>query len=454
MLSDEPAGVFSGPFREETEKGLGGRHGIGAPEMYVAMDLTLPGGTKKYSNVGLHSVVNGQYDARVESFGQVPREVSESSNSLSDSVEMNVTILDMDRDFAQELAQYRGSIRGSAVTLRLLSPNVSNGDALTVFDGVLNGYSQPEPMKWELIIRPDDWPLRLVKVPRTGITQADWPAADADALGQFLGPVYGTHDSNGSGEFGAIPGLLVDKAAHKYAWMLGAGTVTAAYADKIVVSEAEYTASTETKNGKLWSVVTFDSDQGDAEISFDVTGITDEPDGTGTLITNPILQLKHWLVNFVYNDWRSGPYYEESTAPLATRYVNETADYLDDLGHEGSKRFAYSEQKTAIEELNEWLDSHELKAFWRNNGELAIRLIADHRTQRLYFSTQVLRGTELALEFRRLFDTSNVVQKVSGQYIYNEAAGKYLQVLEVSDLSVTDDVTVTRTLPWSADRVL
>jgi hypothetical protein len=384
----------------------------------------------------------------------VPREVSETTNSLSDAVEMVVTILDMDRDFAQEVAQYRGSIRGSAVVLRILSPNVADGDAFTAFDGVLDGYSQPEPMMWELRLRPDDWPLRLVNVPRTPITQADWPSADTAIIGEFLGPLYGTHDSNGSGEYGAVPALLVDRGAFKYVWMLGAGTVTAAYSDGIVVSENDYTASTETRNGKLWSVITFDTEQTDKEITLDVTGLTDEPDGTGTLITNPVLQLKHWLVNFVYNDWRSGPYYEESEAPLDTRYVNETADYLDALGHEGSKRFGGTDPIPALDVLNEWLDSHELKAVWRNNGKLAIRLVADPRNQRIYFDTQVLRGTELALEFQRVFDTSNVVRKVSGQYIFNEAVKKYLQTLEVSDLSVPDDVTVTRSLPWSASRVL
>lgn len=454
LISDEPAGLFSGPFREETEKGLGGRHGIGSPEIFVAMDLTLPGGTKKYSNVGLVSTVHGQYDARVESFGMIPREVSENSNNLSDSVEMSVVISDTDREFAREVATHKGNIRGSAVTIRLHSPNVSDDDAFTAFVGVLDGYSQPEPMKWEIRLRPDDWPLRRVKVPRTSITLADWPAAASNAQGQYLGPVYGVHDSNGSGEFGAIPALLIDKAAFKYAWMLGAGSVQAAYADGIVVSEAEWTASTETKNGKLWSVVTFDADQGDAEITLDVEGITTEPDGSGTLITNPVEQIKHFIVNFVWNDWRSGAYYEESTAPLSTVYLNLTADFLSALGHEGSKRFAGEEPEAAIDKLNEWLDSHEIKAFWRNNGQLAIRPIADHRTQRLYFNTQVLKGSELAESFARLFDTTNVVQKVSGQYIYNEAAGKFLQVLEVSDLSVADDVTVTRTLPWSADRIL
>ena len=451
-LSDEPAGLFSGPFREETEKGLGGRHGAGTPEIFVAFDLVLPGGTKKYSNVGVSSAVRGKYDARVESFGTIPREVSELDNQLS-PIEMNVTILDTDRDFAMEVGSYRGSIRGSRATIRIVSPNVSDGDSFLAFDGVLDSYTQPEPMKWELKLIADDRPLRLGKVPKTAITQADWPAAHGDAIGQYLGPIYGVHNSNGTGNAGSVPALYVDTVDHTYAWMLGAGTATTVYSAGVGMLTTSYTSTTTTINGKLWSIVTFTSDQGDNEITLDVEGLTDQPDGTGTLITNPVEQLKHFLVNFVWNDWRSGAYYEESTAPLAVESFNRTAELLNAFGHRGSKRYAGTEQLNALDALNEWLDSHEIKAFWTNQCKLAVRPI-DHRTQRLYFDTQVLKGSELALSFSRIFDPTNIVQKVSTQYIYNEAAAKYSQTLEVSDLSVNEDVTVSRALPWSEAEVI
>ncbi len=394
----------------------------------------------------------GRYEPRVQSFGSIPREVSETDNQLS-PVEMSVTISDTDRDFARELASYRGSIRGSAATVRLVSPNISNTDSFLAFEGILDSYSQPEPMQWTLKLIADDRPLRLGKVPKTAITQADWPAAHGDAIGQYLGPVYGIHNGNGTGDTGSMSALYVDTTAYTYAWMLGAGTITSAYSAGVLAIESSYTATTVTKNGKLWSIITFDTDQGDNEITLDVEGLTDEPDGTGTLITNPVEQLKHFLINFVWNDWRSGAYYAESTAPLAVEHFNITAEFLNAFGHRGSKRFGGTEQLLALDAVNEWLDSHEIKAFWTNNGKLAIRPI-DHRSQRIYFSRQVMKGSETALQFARVFDPSNIVQKVSTQYIYNEASQKYSQTLEVSDLSVSEDVTVSRSLPWSESKVI
>ena len=453
-ISDEPAGLFSGPFREETEKGIGRQ---GTTHVLVAFDLYTPGAvaldtSKKYSNVALHSVAGGQYEQKIRTFGKVPRSVFEQDNTLN-TVEVVVVLNDQDRDFAREVASYRGSIRGSRALIRLLSPNVSDGDAFTGFDGVLDAYEQIEPMVWALRLRPDDGPLQLGKVPKTPLTQTDWAAIHADAVGQYLGPLYGIHDSNGTGESGSVPALYVDTVNFRYAWMLGAGTVTNAYSAGTLVATSDYTASTVTINGKLWSIVTFDADQGDNAITLDVEGLTDNHAGGGTLITNPVEQLRHFLVNFVWNDWRSGAYYAESTAPLATQYFNQTADFLNALGHEGSKRYAGTEQIKALDALNEWLDSHEIKAFWTNNGKLAIRPI-DHRSVRVYFATQWLRGDETALSFKHTFDPSNIVRHVSAQYIYNEAQAKYMQTLEVADLSVADDVTVSRTLPWSAARVL
>jgi hypothetical protein len=450
-----PPALFSDAFRRETEKGLSL---VGPSSIHNALTLALPSGTVKWG-AGISSAARGLFEARVVKDGWGPLQFGVSLESSDfGSVGLDVLIFDHDQTFKREIAAYGRTIRGSTATVYRLSPGVPDADAFLRFSGQLDSYEEPSPLYFLLHLRPNDLPIRGdagVALPRVMITEADWPAAHADAIGKFLGPVYGIHNSNGGGGEGFIPTLHVDTVNHRYAWSLLAGkSVTAAYEDGVQLSTALYTPSYITRNGKLFSVVTFTSAR-TGVITLDVEGITDNPAGTGTLITNRVKILQHICANQLWNNVTSGAYAADSSTPLGLASMATLAQFLDDAADEGAFRLDHDSQTKGDAVIRGFLESlgPPFKAWWNNLGQLDFGFI-DHRPGLVYQSEQVfleedMTGGPPALSF----SVDNIMREVVQQYVYDHSAKQLRQTITASDLSVTEKVSVSRTNPWSASRI-
>jgi hypothetical protein len=82
---------------------------------------------------------------------------------------------------------------------------------------------------------------------------------------------------------------------------------------------SDYTLSTITHEGKLLTVIDFYKDQGDNDVTANVWGVETVGDSSGELITGFFLQFYHFLVNFVFENYLTGPW--ETSSP----YVDEAS---------------------------------------------------------------------------------------------------------------------------------
>jgi len=187
----------------------------------------------------------------------------------------------------------------------------------------------------------------------------------------------------------------------------------------------------------------------------DVEGITDTGATSGAVIAAPTEQLKWLLNNVIYSDWNGGAY-STTAAPVDSTSFSATGSYCSTFKYEGSQKIGgTADQVTGISLVNGWLKSHPMiRARWGNDGKLGLRVI-DHRWTP-YTYEYLIDGVTNDVDRGFAFTTSasDIVSKVSVEYLYGEAAGKFWQKLEVQDLARWNVEKVTQSFPlsWSASR--
>jgi hypothetical protein len=95
-----------------------------------------------------------------------------------------------------------------------------------------------------------------------------------------------------------------------------------------------------------------------------------------------------------------------------------------------------------------------IRARWGTDGKIGLRVI-DHRWSP-YAADYSFDGMTGDIDRGYSFATGagDIISKVSVEYMYGEAAGKYWQTLEVQDLARWEIEKVTQSIPlsWSAAR--
>ena len=442
-------------MRQELQKGLGRPD---TPEVYpvLAISLSLPDrepSTLLYAGVGGGSEQAGGYQGRIESWGSVPRGVVVKGNQLQ-GLYVQVTLADQPDVVADSCtvlaSSYPAHLRRSPVTIRWLSPHVAYADAAIAFSGVLASFAPGSPWKWRLRLTVDDIPLVGGFFPRYTLTSADFPQIHADALGQIMPVCYGQHLSDGQGKAGMINLPLVDTINKRYLVTLGvAEGIDIVHKNTTRLLDTEWSRVDQQVNGKAVTLVEVPSATDQDTISADLRGLTDQGDGSGRLIRNPVRQIRHWLEAFVWGQWSQGAY--PASAPLDYTLFARAEALCDAAGYEGSKYFAGTEPFAAKDVLNEWADCWEIKLFWTAAGKLGI-VVLDAGAPVLD-GTPWLLGGEEASEFSISEDIGGLCTRVDTQYVYGSADGKYFQTLVVEDRSGDDDISVSRQQPWAAARV-
>jgi hypothetical protein len=252
---------------------------------------------------------------------------------------------------------------------------------------------------------------------------------------------------------GMIKAFKVDSVNFKYLLSLGyLKSVDAVYSDKVRKTvTSDYTITNPIVNGKQFTLIEFVADQADNEITADVKGYETLGDGTGTLIDDPVDQLKHLLVNFVWGDYSSGAWLPDVSAPIDTVRFTETKQFLAALNFEGSRNI-YDTQRKGIQALNEWLDNHRVKGFWAKPGKLAIRP-DDFRTTNTYIDDPWVRW-----DFHQQsegvppydIDDLNVLDRVDISFLFDSSKNKFNRTLVVEDPSVVEGVSEQIQYVWSA----
>ena len=416
--------LFSTTFKAEAVKTN--------PEIFPVLEITFPDSARRYASAGVSSITQGHYQAKVVKggWGSISRGALDRTGRL-EAIETSVTIDDSDFEFAMLLeSRYAYSIRRSAASIKLVSPNVTYANSFSVFTGMLSSWEFLSNRTVKLILRINDLPLQR-SAPKVPIAQ-DFVNSTAEVLGQFVPLIYGTHDATGLGATGgAVPALYVDTVGFRY--LLSQGwlkDVTRVWADGSAASG--YSITHPTINGRLYTLIDFTADQGDAVITADVSGFEVTGDGSGALISEPVDQLRHFLENFVFGDYHGGNW-TTGNAPLNTTHWDTASAFMDSLSVTGSRRFSGA-QVIGVDIVNEICNQLNLKAFWTNAGQLAI-LPQDFRTTTVYSDDPWIRqdaGYEIS-GWGIKDDPTGIVDRVMVRHCFLEDVSDFSQSLELRD---------------------
>lgn len=412
------------------------------PEVYPLLTVSFPGGSKRVSSVAIASATLGMFEPRVLRWDTLRRGVAERTNGL-ESVDFSVDVADTDRYFSGLLAGANGyGVRGSAFTLQLVSPNVIPADWFTLFAGILADWEQPRPLVWTWKFRPNDLALER-PFPKTKISATDWPNAERDARGLYPNLPYGKITSNLLG--GAIRCPLVDITGCRYLVCAGwAKSVTTVFADGLATSG--YSITHPLVGGRVYTVIDFTTTQGEAEITADIDGYETVGDGTGTLIENPADQLLHFLVNFVWGDYKTGAWLSSSTAPVDTTLFTAAAAFLTARGYKGSRVLGgRSEPQQGLAALEQWCASVQACPFWRNNGKLAVKFPNPAASP---YPAAVIDSAQMNLD-GLVYSSQDLVDRVAVSYLFDHVQEQFTQTLEVRDPGLPHEIGDSLELPWA-----
>jgi hypothetical protein len=401
------------------------------------------------------------YDVRVVDggWGSFTKAFDVQASGLS-GLSTNVTLADPDGKVRAALLA--GEQRNSPAVLYRVIPG-STLDYATCFTGLLDSWEYL-PGQVQLNLQTDERALRSFW-PAWPYLQGEWFSMDPEFVGELSALLYGKHDSTGLSGKGMLPTVPVWIGANAwYAVHLGPGDLV----KDVYVADVKKTETTHYNKiygsyagGKIWTIVEFVPGSFPAEgeiVTVDAYGYAAVNDGIyngAAVLTNPVKQIRHFLVNFAVN--RSKGYNPGSWATAASIIDgpswNIAAAYADSLGLEGS-RFIGGSPRRVLDILQEWLESFPMfKAHWTADGKIALR-ICSLRWPGYWNSTKPLLRPENEFEnsFRYESDTADLTRKISAQFLYDEVQQTFLRNLAVQDLSVDVLSDSTVDMYWSPAR--
>lgn len=449
---------------EELERGHG-RPGVA--NVFILVEVGFPTRTFRFAKAGTGSATYGNYEGRLISAGSMVRAVQERTSGLIDQ-EIEVEVSDAGdktsnrRQLASEFAKKKNQMGTVTVKVWLASgPDMPQAGWSLRFNGYMVGLPrQPSPTQWRIRARPNDTVVRYGSIPRRKVTKQAWPNVHSSAELQYQPLVYGSHRGASLGDEGALPTLYLDTNNFLYGWGLGGltATVPTVYENGTATGASYALSALVDGEGNIWSIIDFATDRGTATITVDADGFTPNSDGTGTAITNPVLQLQHLLTNYVFNDRHAGAYYADSTVPLDFASWARMADYMAARNHQGTLYLGGASGASDLHSLlSDFADQYWVRFYWTNNGTLAIcpAPVDPYITSRmLYSDEQWLKADELAVSPPALdYDEQGIVREVVVSYGVSVNQSKLYKDMKVQDITVPQRVGATLDFNLSAAKV-
>lgn len=425
------------------------------PDVYPLIKVIFPSITKLWGSTPVNVKTVGFYDGRVLSWGgPFVRTLSDRDGNLQ-TPSMTVTVDDVDLSLSNILEGADANrLRGSQVLITLASPNVASASWATILTGVLAGWKRKGLTSWDLSCQYNDAPLRGY-VPKTAFTASDWPSADPKIYGTYVPIIYGQIDStpsSGSGT-GFAPTYLVDTAGGatpEYAISLGwLKQISRVFVNGTLT--ATYTVNHPVKNGRQYTTIKFTSAPPLATdtVTADVYGYESVGDGTGTLVTGPSA-LQHFLENFVFRDYQSGAWAVAGTYTDTASFTTSQA-WAAAVSTQFTAHWIGGSQETrAMDEVASFLRSLQVHAFWTWGGKLGL-LPFDLRDNTVWYDNPQWvyeAGGDVISPLDVSYDYQTIMDRISIQYLYSQAGGKYLASLEVRDQALAESVADSLQMPW------
>jgi hypothetical protein len=417
-------------------------------------------GTRRY--VGAAGALG--YDSRVieAGWGAVEPAISEASSQLG-RLETTVRLANTDRALDPILMGAYDQRRAVATIYRG-GPGLAEADWDTRFLGIVNGWSFG-PGAVTLNLSTDALKLEGF-IPRVPILKAEFPAAPTANLGKFMPLLFGEFASAGITGVGLIPAIAVNWSSGTTGWYLVcqgiAKAVTGVWVDTVAKTlTTHYTVDyAYSAGGRICTLIKFTAGNiptATAVVSCDAQGYTADGTTSGALITNPAEILWTLLDQFVYSDQRtwSGFGFAKALAPVDATSFNAVVALFTKYGIKGSRYIGGSTAQVRAEAVvNELLESFLwLRASWGNDGKLYLSDMLPVHPGYPTAASAVWDGRIHALENLVLTtDPTQVRRRSTVSFLDSPKDEKQMFSLDVQDLNVTEDVTVSAAAPWIASK--
>jgi hypothetical protein len=375
---------------------------------------------------------NGIAEARVIRWGTLVRGVPSRGTSL-ETTTLEVTVADTDHDFAMLLSGSQGHlIQNVSAYVALYWPG--ENDTHTVWSGRFDSWEQPLPLSWTFTLAPNDMPLRREATPKAHLNVGTWTNIHPTAANLRAPIIYGKHSSISVTNEGFLDAVYVDTKRFRY--LIGVGflkAVTCVYVDGSPADPDTYSIINPVVDNRVYTAVEFDETLDAATVSVDCEGLTDAGAGGGTLMENPVRCFENLMHSFVYGDWRRGVWEENNgaPAPLDGSSLAALETWFDDRSFRCSFRIPCP--TSGLEMIAAFCESHEIKAFWTNGGNIALR-VEDPATFS-YGPEPAIRPSDESV-FSLGYVGGRLIDRVEGEYVRDEIAGQFAEQLQVRDVAV------------------
>lgn len=452
--------VFSANFRAALASG----------EKFVPfVSIAWPSGTKRYG-VSPRAIGGHPLEPRLLSGGTVSSAIPLTPGGLS-FPEASFNFADADGEITR-LLEASGEPRGVACAAVWGMASLLEVDWYTLFGGILDraesgegGYSKT------LFARANDRPLQG-NADKATFLPAEFPKAPPATWNTFFPRIYGSMSalnlSTTACMVPCIPWSIDAGEGYRYTPTMGhALSVPRVRKNGTLLTlggGADYTLSYPIR-GKLFTSIDMVAATTVTDIiTCDIDGLESVGDGTGVLISNPVDQLKHFLANFGFGDWRYGPAWNDPEAyPIDLASFARATSFASAFLPPGSMRFGGGAQPQALNDmLQSWFNSWPcFRPYWSERGQLALGVL-EHRFHGVGspgFTSDVdavfVRGQaqEIGVSFEDSEDTSNLINRVDLEALFGlDADGKTrkaYQNISVQDVSQEDAGAQSYALQYS-----
>lgn len=412
------------------------------------------------------------YDPRVVRGGWSGiRQTIEIRSAGLSGMSTSVTLADPDNRVRDAIVN--ADNRNSAARILRVVPG-SNDDYDTRFTGLLDSW-EFSIGQVKLNLKTDERNLRA-NFPAFPYLKSEWFHMDPEFDRKLTPLVYGKHDSTALNlEHGMVPSVPVwrDASSSWHATNLS----SASYIKDVYVSDT----STTTKQawtapgaggndyekvygslagGKIYTVIEFiNFPSTDKTVTADLYGYMLDPSQTtytgADVCTNPVNQIRHFLVNFAANRTRgyilSGAW--DMVDPLIdSSSWDAAATWADNHGLEGSRYL--EDQKTAMSLFQEWCESFPMfRPFWNSQGAIELRVMSTEWPGYWDGASDLIRREDtIGTAFRYNTDPLDITSKISVQYLRDSVENKFLRTLDVQDPTTGELQDSALAMYWAPSR--
>jgi hypothetical protein len=235
---------------------------------YVGVTVTLrTGEVLRYSREGFPGPV-GLFEPLVQSFDKILYQVSDEDGNVPTPL-FKFRLIDKEQKLSRRVA------RGETIVGARVDAKSTVSDEW-YFSGRVYAMVPDGDLHWAITCRPRDQAL-TGDCPATLINLQDFPFTVEDNLKTMAPWPWGIFDSVGNGDAGALPTYLVDVTRNWYLVAFGWVTVLRIYLAGVYVPESPtWTILHETINGRRYTLIQFQSAQGDVAITADAIGYLED----------------------------------------------------------------------------------------------------------------------------------------------------------------------------------